>query len=82
MHRATHDGVGWLIQGLSYQVPFELIPKHKGERVVSYVANFVYTENDQQMENAVCRLIELEGGLDKEIDRLVNEISLAEHMIG
>jgi hypothetical protein len=33
------------IQDLQRQVKFELIPKQDGERAVSYIADFVYTEN-------------------------------------
>jgi hypothetical protein len=40
---------GGLIHGLRCQVPFELIPKQKGERAANYVADFVYTENSQQV---------------------------------
>jgi len=37
------------IQGLKTQVPFELIPKQKGERACKYVADFTYTENGEQV---------------------------------
>ena len=36
-----------LISCLRRQVKFELIPKSKDERAVSYFADFVYTENDR-----------------------------------
>ena len=36
------------IQGLKMQVPFELIPKQKGERAVKYIADFVYSEYGQE----------------------------------
>lgn len=39
------------------------------------------TTQASRVEEAVCRLIDLEGDLDKEIDRLVNEVRLAEHLI-
>ena len=35
------------ISDLRRQVSFELIPKQKGERACSYVADFVYYENGQ-----------------------------------
>lgn len=35
------------IQDLQRQVKFELIPKQDGERAVSYIADFVYTENGE-----------------------------------
>lgn len=34
-----------LISDLRRQVKYELIPKQQGERAVSYIADFVYTEN-------------------------------------
>ena len=37
------------IQGLKMQVPFELIPKQKGERACKYVADFTYIENGEQV---------------------------------
>ena len=41
---------GKAIKNLQRQVPFELVPKHKREdgkteRAVTYIADFVYTEN-------------------------------------
>lgn len=33
------------IQNLRRQVPYELIPKQKGERACHYVADFIYDEN-------------------------------------
>lgn len=36
-----------LISGLHTQVRFELVPKQDGERAVSYVADFVYTQDDK-----------------------------------
>jgi hypothetical protein len=33
------------ISDLKLQVPFELVPKQKGERAVKYIADFVYLEN-------------------------------------
>ena len=32
------------IKNLARQVPFELIPKQRGERAVRYIADFVYTD--------------------------------------
>ena len=40
---------GGYIKGLSLQVPFELIPKHDGERAVRYIADFVYYDIEKQM---------------------------------
>lgn len=37
------------ISDLRTQVPFELIPKQKGERACKYIADFVYTENGKQV---------------------------------
>ena len=37
-----------LISGLRRQVKFELIPKFKGERAVSYFADFVYTDIENE----------------------------------
>jgi hypothetical protein len=37
------------IQDLQRQVKFELIPKQDGERAVSYIADFVYTENGDKV---------------------------------
>lgn len=37
------------IQDLQRQVKFELIPKQDGERAVSYIADFVYTENGEKV---------------------------------
>ena len=39
------------------------------------------TNQASRVEDAVCRLIDLEGDLDKEIDRLVDEVRLAERLI-
>lgn len=39
------------------------------------------TNQSSRVENAVCRLIELEKDLDKEIDRLIDETKLAKEMI-
>lgn len=36
-----------LISDLRRQVKFELIPKQQGERAVSYIADFVYSEDGQ-----------------------------------
>ena len=36
-----------LISDLRRQVKYELIPKQQGERAVSYIADFVYSENGQ-----------------------------------
>jgi len=36
-----------LISDLRRQVTFELIPKQQGERAVSYIADFVYSEDGQ-----------------------------------
>jgi len=36
------------IEDLKIQVPFELIPKQKGERAVKYIADFVYYDNKKQ----------------------------------
>ena len=38
-----------MIQDLQRQVKFELIPKQDGERAVSYIADFVYTENGKKV---------------------------------
>ena len=37
------------IQDLQRQVKYELIPKQDGERAVSYIADFVYTENGKKV---------------------------------
>ncbi len=37
------------IQGLRLQVPYELIPKQKGERACTYYADFVYMEDGKQV---------------------------------
>ncbi len=39
------------------------------------------TNQASRVEEAVCRLIDLEGDLDKEIDRLVDQTRLAEALI-
>ncbi len=38
-----------MIQDLQRQVKFELLPKQDGERAVSYIADFVYTENGKRV---------------------------------
>lgn len=40
------------------------------------------TSHRSKVEDAVCRLVDLEGDLDREIDQLVNDVRLAEHLIG
>ena len=35
-----------LVSDIQRQVKFELIPKQEGERAVTYVADFVYTDNN------------------------------------
>ena len=37
------------IKDLRWQVPYELIPKQKGERACTYYADFIYTENGEQV---------------------------------
>jgi hypothetical protein len=37
------------IADLRRQVRFELIPKQEGERAVTYIADFVYTENGERV---------------------------------
>lgn len=37
------------ISGLKLQVPFELIPKQKGERSTTYKADFVYREGSEMI---------------------------------
>ena len=37
------------IQDLRLQVPYELIPKQKGERACTYYADFVYMEDGKQI---------------------------------
>ena len=37
------------ITELERQVPFELIPKHDGERACTYVADFVYMEDGKKI---------------------------------
>lgn len=37
------------IQDLRLQVPYELIPKQKGERAVVFIADFCYDENGEQV---------------------------------
>lgn len=38
-----------IIDGLTRQVEFELIPKQSGERSCNYIADFVYTENGERI---------------------------------
>lgn len=37
------------IQDLMLQVPYTLIPRQAGERACTYIADFVYTENGEQV---------------------------------
>jgi len=42
-----------VISDLRRQVKYELIPKQQGERAVSYIADFVYTEGGQTVAEDV-----------------------------
>jgi hypothetical protein len=37
------------IHDLNWQVPYELVPKQKGERAVKYIADFVYFEDGKMI---------------------------------
>lgn len=62
------------IKDLRRQVKFELLPKQDGERAVSYVADFVYTENGR-------KIVEDAKGYRTEVYKLKKKMMLYFHGI-
>lgn len=58
-----------------YDIAMQGTGRHEARRLSG-------TSQSSRLEDAICRLVDLEADLDKQIDKLVDETRLAERMIG
>jgi len=72
LERAGH------IKDLRLQVKFELIPKCKGERATTYIADFVYIENGQQVVEDVKGMKTEVYKIKKKLMNWVHDIQIRE----